>query len=209
MKLIKIKNHIYIHTQTIVRRKRNKIHGLHLPSGEWCTDPEILQEEAVKFFKNLFCTKDNIRRPNHNPNLRPLDQESRLALTKPVTKEEVYHALMGMKSYKAPGPDGFQPIFYKIFWDDVGDDVWQFVRQSFSYGQFVAPVVDTQMILIPKTDDPSSFKDFRPISLCNVLYKIVTKVLMNRLRPLLSDMISPLQSSFIPGRGTTDNAILL
>lgn len=87
--------------------------------------------------------------------------------------------------------------------------MWQFVRQSFSYGQFVAPVVDTQMILIPKTDDPSSFKDFRPISLCNVLYKIVTKVLMNRLRPLLSDMISPLQSSFIPGRGTTDNAILL
>lgn len=65
------------------------------------------------------------------------------------------------------------------------------------------------MVLIPKHDDPHTFKDFRPISLCNVLYKLVTKVLVHRLRPFLGDLISPLQSSFIPGRGTKDNAILL
>lgn len=61
----------------------------------------------------------------------------------------------------------------------------------------------------PKVEDPSSFKDFRPISLCNALYKLVTKVLVNRLRSFLNDMISPLQSSFIPGWGTTNNVILL
>lgn len=65
------------------------------------------------------------------------------------------------------------------------------------------------MVLIPKHDDPHTFKDFRPISLCNVLYKLVTKVLVHRLRPFLGDLISPLQSSFILGRGTKDNAILL
>lgn len=96
-----------------------------------------------------------------------------------------------------------------MFWEDVGDDIWRFVRDSFTYGQFSAPVSDTLMVLILKYDNPTTFKDFRPISLCNVLYKIVTKVLVQRLRPFLGDLISPLQSSFIPGRGTKDNTILL
>lgn len=132
-----------------------------------------------------------------------------LSLLKTVSKQEVHKALMSMKSYKAPGPDEFQPIFYKMFWNEVGDEVWRFVRDSFMFGEFSTPVSDTLMVLIAKVDHPTMFKDFRPISLCNVLYKPVTKVLVNRLRPFLSDMISPLQSSFIPGRSTTDNAILL
>lgn len=126
-----------------------------------------------------------------------------------MTKEEVHKALISMKSYKAPGPDGFQPIFYKIFWNDVGDDIWRFMRDSFMYGEFSAPMADTLVALIPKVDHPMAFKDFRPISLCNVMYKPVTKVLVNRLRPFLNGMISPFQSSFIPGRSITDNVILL
>lgn len=65
------------------------------------------------------------------------------------------------------------------------------------------------MVLIPKGDHPSSFKDFRPITLCNVIYKLISKVLVNRLRPHLERIMSPLQSSFIPGRSTKDNAIVL
>lgn len=142
-------------------------------------------------------------------NLCPLSEEGRRVLSRLVSKEDVLKAVMGMKYYKALGPDGFQPIFYKRYWDIVGDEVWRFVHDSFRYGQFSAPVTDTLMVLIPKHDSPNTFKSFCPNSLCNVLYKIVTKVLVNRLRPFLHDMISPLQSSFIPGRGTTDNAIVL
>lgn len=184
-----------------MRRKRNKVHGLNLPSGIWCTDLDVLQVKAVNYFKNLFCNVENVGARPTVSHINPLEDEGRRALVKPVTKEEVHKALMSMKSYKSLDPDGFQPIFYKIF--------WRFIRDSFMYGEFSAPVTDNLMVLIPKVDHPLSFKDFRPISLCNVLYKLITKVLVNRLRPFLQDMISPLQSSFIPRRGTADNAILL
>src|ERR1044072_2523328 len=68
-------------------------------------------------------------------------------------------------------------------------------------------MAETLVVLIPKGDLPNSLGDFRPISLCNVVYKLVTKVFVNRLRPFLDELVGPLQSSFIPGRGTSDNAI--
>lgn len=68
--------------------------------------------------------------------------------------------------------------------------------------------MDTLLVLISKVDDPCRFKELRPISSCNMAYKVITKVLVNRSRPLLKDLIGPLQGSFIPGRGTRDNIIL-
>lgn len=96
-----------------------------------------------------------------------------------------------------------------MFWDEVGHEVWRFVKNSFEQGHFDPSVAKAQLVLIPKGDIQSSFKDFRPISLCNVLYKIISKVLVAHLRPFLSDLVSPHQSSFIPGKGTVDNAIVL
>lgn len=180
----------------MIRTKRNKIHGLHLPLGAWCTDTKILKGEAVNYFRSLFCTTEDVTGDIS-------------ALTKQVTKEEVYQAHMNMKSYKSLGADGFQPIFFKMFWDEVGDDVWSFVRNAFEQGHFDPRVAEALMVLITKVDVPSSFKDFRPISLCNVIYKLLSKVLVARLRPYLSALVSPHQSSFIPGRGTVDNAIVL
>lgn len=67
---------------------------------------------------------------------------------------------------------------------------------------------DTVIVLIPKSNDPQSLKDFRPISLCNVIYKVISKCLVNRLRPFLDELISETQSAFIPGRMITDNALI-
>lgn len=78
----------------MVRRKRNKIHGLHLPSGAWCTDPAILQDKAIYFFKSLFCTKEVVQSGPQPSNISPLSEEGWRALTKPVSKNEVHRAVI-------------------------------------------------------------------------------------------------------------------
>nr|KYP49326.1 LINE-1 reverse transcriptase isogeny [Cajanus cajan] len=118
-----------------------------------------------------------------------LSMEEQASLEAPVFKAEVFDALQGMKSFKAPGPDGFQPIFYKQYWYMIGDDVWRFVASAFENGRIDAHVTETLLVLIPKGDHPRTFKDFRPISLCNVVYKLVSKVLVNRLRPFLMRIV--------------------
>lgn len=91
----------------------------------------------------------------------------------------------------------------------VGNDVWRFVRKAFSTGSFNPSLAETLIALIPKMDNPTSIKEFRPISLYNTIYKIISNVLVNRIRPLLCSLIGPFQSSFLSGRGITDNAIIL
>jgi hypothetical protein len=91
----------------------------------------------------------------------------------------------------------------------MGDDIYTMINQAFSTGHFNPSLAETLICLIPKVDCPKNFKEFRPISLCNTFYKLITKVLVNRLRPLLDSIIGPFQSSFLPGQGTCDNAIIL
>nr|KYP44678.1 Retrovirus-related Pol polyprotein LINE-1 [Cajanus cajan] len=150
------RNTSFFHAQAVVHRKCSKVHGLFLASGEWCTDASLL------------------------------NYDDQVLLGAPVSKEDVFQALMEMKSYKAPGPDGFQPIFYKMYWDVVGDDVWSFVRTAFAIGFFDPQAAETLIVLIPKHECPRHLKDFQPISLCNVLHKLISKVLVNRLRPILN-----------------------
>jgi len=204
------KNSSFFHAQTIIRRKKNRIHRLQLPNGIWTTDSTILQEEAQNYFKNLFANTQ----PHHNRTFTTghhpiIDNLGKLSLTKPITKNEVFAALNSMKPYKAPGPDGFQCIFFKQYWHIVGDDIFQLVHSAFHTGHFDPEISNTLIALIPKVDPPNTYKDFRPISLCNIVYKIITKVLVQRLRPILNNIIGPYQSSFLPGRGTSDNSIVL
>lgn len=72
----------------------------------------------------------------------------------------------------------FQRIFYKILWGDIGDDLWQFVRNAFLHGTFDVRAAETFMVLVPMVDHPSNFKEFRPITLCNVVHKIILKVVV-------------------------------
>jgi len=113
-----------------------------------------------------------------------------------------------MKHYKAPGPNGFQCIFFKQYWHIVGEDIFQLVKTAFETGYFDPALFDTLIVFIHNVEPPSTYKDFRPISLCNIVYKIITKVLVLRLRPILDTIIGPYKSSFLSGRGTSDNVVL-
>ncbi|CAN0918507.1 LINE-1 retrotransposable element ORF2 protein [Linum grandiflorum] len=113
-----------------------------------------------------------------------------------------------MPDDKSPGPNGYSAYFFKRFWTIVGDDVIDAVRSFFFSGKLPRWVNSVALALIPKKLNASTMGDFRPISCCNMIYKVVSKVLANRLSQVLPSLISPSQSAFIRGRSICDNVIL-
>ena len=109
---------------------------------------------------------------------------------------------------KAPGPDVMNALFYQKFWHIVGNEVTNVVLDFFHTGHMVPDINYTYIVLIPKVRKPEKMADFRPISLCNVIYKINSKVLANRLKLILSQLISLTQNAFVPGHLITDNVLV-
>lgn len=139
---------------------------------------------------------------------RSLTEAQNEVLTAPVNGEEVHTALFSMNPDKAPGPDGFTPAFYQKCWSVVGEDVIAAVQQVWQTETIPEKVNDTVLVLIPKKTNPVVMGDLRPIALCNVLYKIITKVITNRLKVVLPQVISENQSAFLPGRLISDNVMI-
>ena len=129
-------------------------------------------------------------------------------LSSEFTAEEVKVALSQMGSTKAPRPDGMNALFYQNFWHVVGDNVVLAVLDFLNNGNMLPKINHTNIVLIPKVKNPMKMSDFRPISLCNVIYKIISKVLANGLKQVLPQIISPTESAFVPGRLITDNVLV-
>jgi hypothetical protein len=109
---------------------------------------------------------------------------------------------------KAPGPDGFPALFYQEHWDLLKDDICTAVRGFLMGEDIPAGFCDSIIVLIPKVPNPELLKNFRPISLRNVLYKIASKVIANRLKLILLIVISEQQSAFVPRRLITGHALI-
>ncbi|XP_010481038.1 PREDICTED: uncharacterized protein LOC104759856 [Camelina sativa] len=129
-------------------------------------------------------------------------------LTHEVTKEEVRRVLFVMPSYKSPGPDGFNVEFYKESWEIVGDDFLVAIQSFYRTGFMPKGINSTILALIPKKKKAIVMKDYRPISCCNVLYKVVSKILANRLKIILPKFILPNQSAFVKNRLLMENVFL-
>ncbi|XP_045822393.1 uncharacterized protein LOC123915300 [Trifolium pratense] len=124
------------------------------------------------------------------------------------SEESNQDAMFSMQPDKCPGPDGFNPGFFQHFWHLCGQDIFDECCKWLTTGSFPSTLTLTNIALIPKGDSQVSMKDWRPISLCNVIYKLVAKVLANRLKPILSKCIYDNQSAFVPGRSILDNAMV-
>lgn len=114
-----------------------------------------------------------------------------------------------MGGFKAPGPDGFQPVFYQQCWETVGPSVIRFVLEFFDTGVLPCETNNALVVLIAKVFKPKKLTEFRPISLCNVLFKTITKTMVLRLKKVMPKLIGPAQSSFIPGRVSTNNIVVV
>ncbi|GKF19702.1 hypothetical protein Tco_0068340 [Tanacetum coccineum] len=121
-------------------------------------------------------------------------------LERPVTYEEVKRAVWDCGTNKSPGPDGFSFEFYRKYWTTIDDDVFQAVRDFFVNGHFPRGCNSSFIALIPKIQDAKFVKDFRPISLIGSVYKIIAKILANKLCLVLPYLISDVQSDFVANR---------
>eukprot|EP00253_Pinus_taeda_P036000 PITA_36000 len=129
-------------------------------------------------------------------------------LMRPIEPQEVDEAMAQMKDGKAPGPDGFTTTFFHTFWDMIKMEVWEIVEESRAMRWILPSLNSTFIALIPKEENSMTPDKFRPIALCNVIYKVISKVIANRLKPLLPMLISPEQSGYVEGRQILDGIIL-
>jgi len=129
-------------------------------------------------------------------------------LLQPFEEAEVVLAMSQIHALKSPRPDCFSSGFFQNAWGIVGKDVIRATLKFLNGGRFDEGINATNICLIPKVSTPSKVTDYRPISLSNVVYKLILKVLANRLKMVLPSIISPEQSAFIPGRLITDNIMV-
>ena len=123
-------------------------------------------------------------------------------------EEEVVQALSSLGSFKAPGLDGFIALFDKKFWPIVKTEVLDCVGSFFQNFHLREELNHTYIALIPKQFGSHTMHHFRSINLCNIVYKIITKILANKLKTMLPKIISPLQSAFVHSKNIQDNTIL-
>jgi hypothetical protein len=153
---------------------------------------EEMAAVITNYFKSLFSSTAGDRQEELLSQVVPrVTHDMNSSLTKDFTEEEVKTALNSIGDLKAPGMDGMPAVFYKKNWEIVGNKVTKEVLRVLQGGEMPSSWNETCVVLIPKVKNPEKLQDLRPISLCNVLYKIVSKVLANRLKLILDEIISP------------------
>ncbi|GKV15349.1 hypothetical protein SLEP1_g26146 [Rubroshorea leprosula] len=206
------RNSRFFHVTTLKHRSHNKILGLKDAVGVWTYEPSEISNICRSYFLDLFSSSlmhsfsNSYQLANLTPNHHPIDSHHLADLP---TEVEIRLAISSFKPFKAPGPDGVHPFFYQRFWQDIRSKLCSDIIGAFSSGAIPMGWNNCLISFIPKGKAPSSITQFRPIGLCNTSYKVISKILVNRLRPILDSLISPCQASFIPGRRGSDNVIIL
>ena len=135
-------------------------------------------------------------------------EEMNAILTEDLTVDEIMSAVQNMHPTKALGQNSMPALFYQKFRNIIGNDIIDLCFSVLNGHSQLSDINKTHLVLIPKLKEPCLISQFRPISLCNVVYKIIAKVLANRLNIILPRCISNTQSAFVPGRLITDNALV-
>ncbi|XP_021855317.1 uncharacterized protein [Spinacia oleracea] len=201
----------YFHLLAKIKKSKGKIQTLKcLNSDDWVIDNSLLKDIASNHFQKIFTTSlvSCKRTPAFAP-LITLDETSINQMKLLPTLEEIKSNLSRMDSMKCPGPDGIQSIFYKRFWGELYVSISDFIVDCFRNCCVPEELNRSYISLIPKSQCPTYISDFRPIGLCNTMYKLITKILVSRITPVLGSLISPLQSSFVPNRGIEENIIIV
>ena len=203
------RNTAYFHSKASQRFRRNRILGLRNSQNTWCTDESQIKDIAVEYFQSLFSTSSPSEFSAILERIQPsISETMNEKLLREFSQEEVETAINQMKAISAPGPDGMPPLFYQSFWNTINEDVCSAVLDCLNNCRIPKEINHTHIALIPKVKSPERMSEFRLISLCSVIYKLVSKVLANRLKCILPSIVSENQSAFQAGRVIIDNILM-
>eukprot|EP00253_Pinus_taeda_P008572 PITA_08572 len=206
------KNTKFFHKTTVQRRMHKLISHIHNDQGERIETHAGIEENFLRYFKKVHKEPSINRTPAIEKILQQIPKlitdEHNLLLLQPILLYEVDNEVNQLKAGKAPGPDGFTLDFFHHFWDLIQIEVWQLVEESRALRWMYQGLNATFLALIPKSKEANTPDKYLLISLCNIIYKIVSKVIATRLKPLLPLIISPEKSGYVEGRQITDGIIL-
>ncbi|XP_059629642.1 uncharacterized protein LOC132272526 [Cornus florida] len=190
------------------RRCHNAIIALENTKGEKSNDPKVIKEWLVEYYTDLYNDVGGVNEEILEPRKR-LTQTEGIGLEHVISVKEIKAVVMQFSPDKAPGPDGFPARFFQKYWGIVGPEVVNGVAYFFSTSMLPKGVNSTFLTLICKSNHGDKISNYRPIALCNIIYKIISKILANRLSSVLPNLIGPEQSAFIKGRRLHDNFWLI
>ncbi|KAI0493618.1 hypothetical protein KFK09_023737 [Dendrobium nobile] len=198
----------FLYSRINVRLNSNLIRSITTVEGTFNTKVEI-SNAIVNHFQHLFNTAQP---PNSTNWIAPihlkLPTDAIPQLVTPITIEEIKTALFSSPNCSALGPDGYTFEFYKSSWNTIGKQFCEVVLAFFSTSSMPKHAKATAIALIPKRPHAQDISDYRPISLCNTFYKIIAKILANRMKDVMPLIIHPSQAGFIKDRIISDNILL-
>ncbi|RVX19039.1 Transposon TX1 uncharacterized 149 kDa protein [Vitis vinifera] len=197
----------FFHKMANSHRRRNCLSKIKV-DGVWLTEEQEIKRGVVRAFKDQLTDPGGWHPSMEGLDFNRIGDEDAARLEEIFSEEEVLKALSDLNGDKAPGPDGFPIRFWQFYWDVAKEEIMGFLLDFHERGRFVRSLNATFLVLIPKKPSAEDLRDFRPISLVGGLYKLLAKVLANRLKKVVGKVVSSAQNAFVEGRQILDAALI-
>ncbi|GKU90798.1 hypothetical protein SLEP1_g4749 [Rubroshorea leprosula] len=197
----------FFHNCVKGRWRRSEMNSIQI-KGVQTRDVNKMKEEIACYFEDLYAEEKRVRPRLDGLGFKQLTWEDNDTLISPFSEDEIKVAVGECDSSKAPGPDGFNFRFVKSEWDVIKDDVVRFLQEFQANGKLVRGLNASFIVLVPKVENPVQIEEYRPISLIGVIYKILAKLLANRLKKVLENVIGEQQMAFLKGRQLMDGVVI-
>ncbi|RVW27451.1 Transposon TX1 uncharacterized 149 kDa protein [Vitis vinifera] len=197
----------FFHRMANAHRRGNNLIKIKI-NGVRLTEDQEVRDGIVNAYQHLLSENSDWKADIGGLVLKQISLSEADALELPFSEAEIYAALMGLNGDKAPGPDGFTVAFWQNCWEIVKEDVLDMFKEFYDQNSFIKSLNHTFLVLIPKKGGAEDLGDYRPISLLGGLYKLLAKVLANRLKKIIDKVISPDQNAFIKGRQILDGSLI-
>uniref|UniRef100_A0A2N9ILC4 Reverse transcriptase domain-containing protein n=1 Tax=Fagus sylvatica TaxID=28930 RepID=A0A2N9ILC4_FAGSY len=192
----------------ILKSEFDRLAHLEEVDGRCYEDESDIRDQVVQFYTTLYQEDEGWRPDIDGLSFESIGEEARCMLERRFEKDEVLQVVWDLLGDKAPGPDGYTMAFFQHCWEVIQDDIMGFFEEVYLYGSFEYSLNTTFLELIPKKSNATNIKDFRPIRLVGSVYKILAKVLANRLKGVLDGLISESQNAFVGGRKIVDSVLI-